>query len=219
MIKVLIVDDHELVRLGLRQLLDGNDDISVVAEAKDGSTALQIIKETPPDIVLLDMKMPGMDGWEVTRRIHQINRKVRIIVLTAANTEPFPSRLLQLGAMGYMTKESAAEEMLGAIHKVHQGERYLSAEVAQKIALTALNPNDGSPFELLSEREMQVMLMITRGLTVNQISEKLFLSPKTISTYRYRMYDKLGIHNDVELTHLAMKHGALDTHEPEEVYE
>lgn len=219
MIKVLIVDDHELVRMGIRQLLDGTDGFEVVAEASDGSSALKVVKENPPDVVLLDMKMPGMDGWEVTRRINQLNTKVRIIVLTAATTDPLPTRLLQLGAMGYITKESAADEMVDAIRKVFAGERYLSAEIAQRIAISALNPDEGSPFDALSEREMQVTLMITRGLTINQISEKLFLSPKTISTYRYRMFEKLGVTNDVELTHLAMKHGVLEAHESEEVTE
>ena len=121
-----------------------------------------------------------------------------------------PTRILQLGAMGYLTKGSAAEEMVTAIRKVFRGERFLSAEVAQRIALESLNPTDVSPLDDLSEREMQVMFMITEGLTVNQIAERLFLSPKTVSTYRYRMFEKLGIKNDVELTHLAMKHGAFE---------
>ncbi|MCH9755564.1 MAG: UvrY/SirA/GacA family response regulator transcription factor [Gammaproteobacteria bacterium] len=210
MIKVLIVDDHELVRMGVRLLLDNCEDIDVVAEAENGDAALKKAKACNPDVVLLDMKMPGMDGWEVTRRLKQIKPNIHIIVLTAATTTPLPTRLLQLGAMGYLTKDSAAEEMLQAIQKVSRGERYLSAEIAQKIALDSLNPTEISPLECLSEREMQVMFMITRGLTVNQIAEKLFLSPKTVGTYRYRMFEKLGIKNDVELTHLAMKHGAFE---------
>ncbi len=219
MIKVLIVDDHELVRMGIRLLLDAAEGVDVVAEAEDGTSALQAVKEHNPDVVLLDMKMPGMDGWEVTRRLKQIKPNIHIIVLTAATTGPLPTRLLQLGAMGYLTKDSAAEEMLQAIQKVSQGERYLSAEIAQQIALNSLNPAETSPFEHLSEREMQVMFMITRGLTVNHIAEKLFLSPKTVGTYRYRMFEKLSIKNDVELIHLAMKHGVFEQnpHETEAV--
>lgn len=205
--------------MGIRRLLDGSDNIQVVAEAEDGGSALKEVKAHNPDVVLLDMKMPGMDGWEVTRRLKQIKSNIHIIVLTASTTNPLPTRLLQLGAMGYLTKDSAAEEMLAAIQKVSQGERYLSAEIAQKIALSSLAPDETSPLELLSEREMQVMLMITRGLTVNEIAEKLFLSPKTVGTYRYRMLEKLGIKNDVELMHLAMKHGAFEqaTHESEKL--
>ena len=210
LIKVLIVDDHELVRMGIRLLLDNADHIDVVAEANDGDTALKAVKAHNPDVILLDMKMPGMDGWEVTRRLKQIKANIRIIVLTAVTTDPLPTKLLQLGAMGYLTKDSAAEEMLQAIQKVSEGEQYLSAKIAQKMALNSLKPNRASPLDDLSEREMQVMLMITRGLTVNQIGEKLFLSPKTVGTYRYRMFDKLGLKNDIDLMHFAIKHGVFE---------
>ncbi len=213
MITVLIVDDHELVRMGIRHVLEQSSEIQVIAESENGESALKQVKEHNPDVVLLDMKMPGMDGWEVTRRLKKFNPEINIIVLTAATTDPLPSRLLQLGARGYLTKESAADDMLDAIRKVARGARYLSPEIAQKIALESLNPADESPFESLSEREMQVMFMITRGLTVNQIAEKLFLSPKTVGTYRYRMLEKLDIKNDVELMHLAMKHGAFENDE------
>jgi two-component system, NarL family, invasion response regulator UvrY len=213
LINVLIVDDHELVRMGIRHVLDNCPEINVIAESENGESALKQVKEHNPDVVLLDMKMPGMDGWEVTRRLKKVNPEINIIVLTAATTDPLPARLLQLGARGYLTKESAADDMLEAIRKVSRGERYLSAEIAQKIALESLNPTDESPLTCLSEREMQVMFMITRGLTINQIAEKLFLSPKTVGTYRYRMFEKLGIKNDVELTHLAMKHGAFENDE------
>jgi len=210
LIKVLIVDDHELVRMGIRHLLNHVPDIHVVAEAENGELALKQAKSHTPDVVLLDMKMPGMDGWEVTRRLKKVSPNINIIVLTAATTDPLPTRILQLGAMGYLTKDSAAEEMIAAIRKVFRGERYLSTEIAQKIALESLNPTEASPLDDLSEREMQVMFMITEGLNVNQIAERLFLSPKTVGTYRYRMFEKLGIKNDVELTHLAMKHGAFE---------
>ena len=211
MIKVLIVDDHELVRMGIRGLLEQAKHIDVVAEAKDGDAALQAVKQYQPDVIFLDMKMPGMDGWEVTRRIQQISQNVRIIVLTAATSDPLPTRLLQLGVMGYLTKDSAAEEMLQAIEKVSEGEQYLAKEVAQKLALSTLNPTKHSPLDELSERELQVMIMLTRGLTVSEISESLFLSAKTVSTYRYRMFEKLGIKNDVELMHFAMKHGVYES--------
>ncbi len=210
------MDDHEFVRMGIRLLLEHAENVDVIAEAEDGDAALKAVKLHNPDVVLLDMKMPGMDGWEVTRRLKKIKPNIHIIVLTATTTDPLPTRLLQLGAMGYLTKDSAAEEMLQAIQKVSKGERYLSAEIAQKIALSSLNPTEISPLDDLSEREMQVMLMITRGLAVNQIAKKLFLSPKTVGTYRYRMFEKLGIKNDVALMHLALKHGVFELN-PDEI--
>lgn len=210
MIKVLIVDDHALVRMGIRRLLEDVLDIEVVADAAGGEEALKLVKSHEPDVVLLDMKMPGIDGWEVTRRLNKSHPKVKIIAVTAMAGTPLPQRILQLGAMGYLTKESGAEEMASAIQKVARGEKYLSAEVAQQMAINSLQPVTNSPFDVLSEREMQVMLMITRGMMVQEISERLYLTSKTINGYRYRMFEKLGIKNDVELTYLAMKHKMIE---------
>lgn len=210
MIRVLIVDDHALVRMGIRRLLDDLPDIDVVAEAENGEMALAMVKLHQPDVVLLDMKMPGIDGWEVTRRLKKTSPQVKVIAVTALSNEPLPSRVLQLGAMGYLTKESGLEEMAAAIRKVVKGEKYLSAEIAQKMAINSLQAPQESPFDLLSEREMQVMLMITSGMTVQDIADRLFLSSKTINGYRYRMFEKLAIKNDVELTFLAMKHRVIE---------
>ncbi|WP_064088274.1 two-component system response regulator LetA [Legionella feeleii] len=210
MIKVLIVDDHALVRMGIRRLLEDLPDVDVVADAESGEQALTLVKSHKPDVVLLDMKMPGIDGWEVTRRLKKSNPQVKVIAVTAVCAEPMPTRVLQLGAMGYLTKESGAEEMAAAIRKVAKGEKYLSAEIAQKMAINSLEAVQDSPFDLLSEREMQVMLMITSGMTEQDIADRLFLSSKTINGYRYRMFDKLGIKNDVELTFLAMKHRVIE---------
>jgi two-component system invasion response regulator UvrY len=210
LIKVLIVDDHALVRMGIRRLLEDMADVKVVADAENGEQALVLVKKHAPDVVLLDMKMPGIDGWEVTRRLKKSNPHIKVIAVTAMTSDPLPTRVLQLGAMGYLTKESGAEEMAAAIRKVAQGEMYLSAEIAQKMAINSLGDSQDSPFDQLSEREMQVMLMITSGLNVQDIANTLFLSSKTINGYRYRMFDKLGIKNDVELTYLAMKHRIID---------
>ena len=210
MIKILIVDDHALVRMGIRRLLDDLPDMEVVAEADSGELALKLVKTHPPDVLLLDMKMPGMDGWEVTRRLKKSNPEIKIIVLSALSIEPFPARVLQLGAMGYLTKESSMDEMVLAIRKVAQGERYVSTEIAQKMAINSLKAVEETPFDRLSEREMQVMLMLARGLTVQTIAKSLFLSSKTVNGYRYRMFDKLGIKNDVELIYLAMKHRVIE---------
>ncbi|HBI22282.1 MAG TPA: two-component system response regulator UvrY, partial [Legionella sp.] len=159
---------------------------------------------------LLDMKMPGIDGWEVTRRLKKSNPDIKVIAVTSMSAEPLPSRVLQLGAMGYLTKESGAEEMAAAIRKVFQGERYVSAEVAQKMAFNSLQTVPESPFDALSKREMQVMFMITSGLNMQDMVQRLFLSSKTINGYRYRMFQKLAIKNDVELTYLAMKHSVIE---------
>ena len=210
LIKVLIVDDHALVRMGIRRLLEDLPDITVVAEAENGEIALSLVKQHQPDVVLLDMKMPGIDGWEVTRRLQKSNPNSKIIALTALTTELLPSRVLQLGAMGYLTKESSPEDMADAIRKVYKGQLYLSAEVAQKMAISSLQAQKESPFDSLSEREMQVMFMITSGMSVADISERLFLSTKTVNGYRYKMFEKLAVKNDVELAYLALKHRIIE---------
>ena len=211
MIKVLIVDDHALVRMGLRGLLEHLPDMKVVAEAENGETALALVRVHKPDVVLLDMKMPGIDGWEVTRRLKKTHPDIKIIAVTAATSDPmFPARLLQLGAVGYLTKESDADEMAMAIRKVFKGDKYLCAEIAQTMAISSLTAAEETPFDRLSEREMQVMRMITRGMAVGEIAETLFLSTKTVNGYRYRMFDKLSIKNDVELTYLAMKYRIIE---------
>lgn len=210
LIKVLIVDDHALVRMGIRRLLEDMLDVEVVADAESGEQALALVKLHTPDVVLLDMKMPGIDGWEVTRRLKKSNPHIKVIAVTSICADPLPTRVLQLGAMGYLTKESGAEEMAAAIRKVAKGEKYLSAEIAQKMAINSLQETQETPFDTLSEREMQVMLMITSGMNVQDIADRLFLSSKTINGYRYRMFVKLGIKNDVELTYLAMKYRIIE---------
>ena len=217
LIRVIIVDDHALVRMGIRRLLEDLPDMEVVAEAESGEMALTLVKQYSPDVVLLDMKMPGIDGWEVTRRLKKTNAQVKVIAVTALSAAPLPTRVLQLGAMGYLTKESGPDEMAAAIRKVFRGEKYLSAEIAQKMAINSIQTTHESPFDLLSEREMQIMLMITSGMAVQAISERLFLSDKTIHGYRYRIFEKLGIKNDVELTYMAMKHRIIE--QPSETIE
>lgn len=213
LINVMIVDDHALVRMGICRLLADVEGIQVVAEAENGEQALAIAKKNKSlDVVLLDMKMPGIDGLEVTRRLKRSHSNLRIIAVTAFVNEPFPSRLLQAGASGYLTKECGVNEMTEAIQRVYKGERYLSAEVAQTLALNSLSdtPKSMNPLESLSERELQVTLMICRGMSVQQISDHLCISAKTVNGYRYRLFAKLGIKNDVELVHLAMKYRLIE---------
>lgn len=211
MIKVLLVDDHELVRLGVKRLLQDAKGIQVVGEASTGEEAIKRTRELSPDVVIMDLQMPGIGGLEATRKMLRHNPMVRVLALTVCEDEPYPSRLLQAGAAGYITKGSNADEMIKAIRMLHAGERYLSSEIAQQLALKRFSPEeDASPLELLSERELQIMLMITQGQKTKQISDKLCLSVKTINSYRYRIFKKLGIKSDVELTLLAMRLGVLD---------
>lgn len=210
-IKLLVVDDHLLVRFAIVKLIEDNPQFKVVGEADSGEESLQLVDKVKPDIVLLDVHMPGMGGLETIRRLKKRNPEVKIIALSAFTDEPIPSRVLQSGANGYLTKKCPPDEMFVAIIKVMNGDCYLAPEVAQSLALKNLTQNnDASPFEQLSEREMQVMLMITSGLRVQEISDRLCLSTKTVNSYRYRIFAKMNIRNDVELTHLAIKHKVLE---------
>jgi two-component system invasion response regulator UvrY len=159
----------------------------------------------------MDVNMPGIGGIEATRKILHAAPTVRVIAVTVLSDEPFPNQLLDAGARGYISKGCGSDEMLKAIRTVMRGEHYISGDVAQKLTIASFrNRGESSPLSTLSAREMQVMLMITRGQGTQQISDALFLSPKTVSTYRHRLYEKLDVSNDVELTHLAIRHGLLD---------
>lgn len=210
MIRVVLVDDHQLVRCGIRRILDEAAEIEVVAEAADGESAMAEVRRLRPDVVLLDVHMPGVGGLEATTRLLRIDPELRIIALTVHVDEPYPSRLLGAGALGYLTKGCDEAEIIRAIHSVMRGRRYISDEIARQMALSGLDGHAANPFERLSRREVQVMLMVTEGRRLQEISDRLCLSPKTVSTYRYRLYDKLGVSNDVELTRLAIRHGLLD---------
>ncbi len=210
MIKISIVDDHELVRTGIIRLLEDAADIEVIAEAASGEEAVQMVRQHQPDVVLMDVNMPGIGGFEATRKLVQMYPDLKVIVVTIHVDDPFPSRMLQAGAMGYLTKGCSVDEIVAAIKEVYAGRRYISADVAQHLALKLMPGGDESPFDSLSPRELQVMLMLTQGTKVQEISDKLCLSPKTVSTYRHRLYDKLGVSSDVALTRLAMRYGVVD---------
>ena len=210
MINVLLVDDHELVRTGISRILMDERGIKVIGEAGSGEEALQFCRQHEPDVVLMDMNMPGMGGLEATRKILRYQPHAKIIVLTVHTEDPFPSKVMQAGASGYLTKGATPPEVLQAIRQVSRGQRYLSPEIAQQMALSQFNPADENPFKALSERELQIMLMITKGGKVNDIADQLNVSAKTVNSYRYRMFEKLAISGDVELTHLALRHGMID---------
>ena len=210
MIHVMIVDDHELVRTGIRRLLDDVPGIKVVAEAECGEDAITLVRQHRPNVVLMDVNMPGIGGLETTRKLMQIDPDLKVIVVTVHTDEPFPTRLLEAGAYGYLTKGCAVDEIIKAIKSVFMGKRYVASDVAQQLALSILPGGEQSPFDSLSQRELQVMLMVTQGIKVQDIANKLHLSPKTISTYRYRLFEKLNVNTDVELTHLAMRYSMMD---------
>lgn len=210
MIRILLVDDHALFRSGIGSVLNNVEDFEVVGEASDGEEAIRMNASLQPQVILMDVNMPGIGGVEATRRIMRHSQGVKVIAVTAVSEGPLPSHLLDAGAVGYISKGCPADELLQAIRATVRGENYLSQDVAQKIAIEQLTGRSvTNPLQKLSPRELQVMTMIVDGQGNQQISDALFLSPKTISTYRYRLYEKLGVANDVELTHYAIRHNVI----------
>ena len=219
MINILLVDDHDLVRKGVRRILDDAPGIKVVAEANTGEDAIKIIKEHAPNginMVLMDVKMPGIGGYEATRKMLRLDPDLKILILTVCDNDLYPSRLLQIGAAGYMTKEASSAEMVQAIRAVNAGQRYISPKIASRLAFKHVHDVSETLFEELTERELQVAMMITIGSTVQEIAEKLCLSPKTVNSYRYRIFDKLKLKNDVELTLMAIRQGIVELETPGE---
>ena len=217
MINVMLVDDHDLVRTGIKLMLDDVSGIKVVAEASSGEEAVKLGRDLKPHVVLMDVKMPGIGGFEATRKLLRIDPDMKVLIVTICDNDLYPARLLQVGAAGYLTKGSSMDEMVKAIRAVHAGQRYISPEIASRLAFKHVTDQEDSPFETLSERELQVMLMITKGMKVQDIAEKLHLSPKTVNSYRYRIFEKLNVKNDVELTLLAIRHGLIESEEPEQI--
>ena len=211
MISVFLVDDHELVRTGIRRILEDVKGIQVVGEAGCGEDAVKWCRSNNADVILMDMNMPGIGGLEATRKIVRYAPDSKIIMLTIHTENPLPAKVMQAGASGYLSKGAASQEVINAIRMVNAGQRYIASDIAQQMALSQIEPQAESPFSCLSERELQIMLMITRGQKVTEISEQLNLSPKTVNSYRYRMFSKLNISGDVELTHLAIRHGLCNS--------
>ncbi len=209
MIRLLVVDDHELVRIGLRHTLADYPSILVAGEAADGETALRLNRELKPDVVLLDVCLPGLSGFEVTSRLRQTKPGPGVIILTMHDQPPYPQRLLECGASGYLTKCCPATELVQAIRTVASGGRHIGSSVAQKMALNMLPGQDSSPFSELSAREMEVLLMLADGRKMGDIAQAMHLSPKTVATYMSRIYEKLDTRTDVDVARMAMRYGLL----------
>ncbi len=212
-ITILLVDDHTLVRSGIARMLADEVDMKVIGEVKCGEEAIEFIEDNTnavPDIILMDARMPGMGGIEATRAILEKVSRSRVIAMSSVVSGVIPSQMLRAGAQAFVTKTIAIEDMLRAVRTVHEGNHYVSPEVATHLALDPFAHEGGSLFDKLSRREMQIAQLLTDGKKVSQISQYLDLSPKTVYSYRYRIFEKLGIDSDVELTILAVKHGLTD---------
>lgn len=211
MIKILIIDDHELVRTGLRMILEEVSDFQVVGEVKSGEDGLRFCRKNAPDIVLMDVNMPGIGGLEATKQIVRLSENTRVICLSMHTENPIPAKVMSMGAFGFVTKDVEPQEMILAIHKVAAGQKYIAPDIAQQIAIGKLDMDDKNPFEQLSDRELEITLMLVRGKRVPEIAQSLNISAKTVNTYRYRMFDKLDINTDVELTHLALRYKLISS--------
>jgi two-component system, NarL family, invasion response regulator UvrY len=209
-IRVLLADDHAVVRMGFKLLLQTTDDIEIVAEAEDGEAAVRLFDEIHPDVLVMDISMPGMGGVEAIRRIIAHDRRARILALSAHEDTSHPKRVLKAGALGYLCKRGAPEALIDAIRTTAQGQRYLDAQIAQRMAMQGLNGEHG-PLEALSEREFEVFLQLARGQTVAQIADRLNLSSSTVGTHLYNIKQKLNVSNQAELTLLAVRHKLIET--------
>jgi DNA-binding NarL/FixJ family response regulator len=209
MIRILVADDHAVVREGVKQILAGQNDMIVEDEAENGQETLEKVIRSNCDVVLLDISMPGRSGLETLEEILNLRPKLPVLILSMHPEEQYAVRALRAGASGYLTKASATHELIGAIRKVSQGGKYVTASLAEKLAVELDSKADKQRHEKLSNREYQVMLMLASGKSVGEIAGELCLSVKTVSTYRTRVMDKMGMKKNAELTFYAMNNHLL----------
>jgi len=210
MIRVMLVDDHAVVRTGFRLLLQSLPEVTVVAEAESGEVACQRYAELTPDVVVLDLAMPGMGGLEALKRIRARHPQARVLALSAHDDPMHARRALQEGALGFLSKRSAPEALIEAVSTVANGRRYLDSALAQKLALAELEGAAKSPIERLSEREFEVFIRLASGATVQRIADDLKLSSSTVGTHLYNIKQKLDVVNQSELTLIAIRHGLIE---------
>lgn len=208
-INVMLVDDHAVVRMGFKMLLETASDIKVVAEAENGEQGVKGYMEHKPDVVLMDITMPGIGGLEAIERIMAKDNRAKILVLSAHEDSVHPKRVLNAGAMGYLTKRSAAEELIKAIRIVASGKKYLEASIAQQMAIQQIS-GETNPVDVLSEREFEVFMSLAKGRTTNEIADTLCLSPRTVGTHLYNIKQKLNANNSAEIALIAMRSGLID---------
>lgn len=208
-IRVFIVDDHALVRTGMRMILSAQTDIEVIGDVETGEAALPLIKRLKPDVVLCDLHLPGLSGLEVTERLTHGGRGPHVIIVSVLEDGPMPRRLIEAGASGYVGKGGDAQELLNAIRDVARGKRYLGSSVAQSMALSGIAGN-ATPIDDLTPRELEIGLLMAQGIRQHDIALRLSLSPKTINTHKSRLFDKLGIGDTVALVRTLKQHGLLD---------
>jgi DNA-binding NarL/FixJ family response regulator len=212
MIKVLLADDHSIVREGLRRIVEESEDMEVIAEAADGKEAIHKIRENRPDVAVIDISMPEIDGLEVLRQIQPEYPHLPFLILTMHEEQQYAVRAIESGAKGYITKKSAPEQLVKAIRKVHDGSLYLSEEVAESLALRLAKGKVGqSPLDLLSTRELQVLRRLALGHTNREIAENYNISVKTVDTYRLRLLKKLSLRNNAELSRFAIQNRLIET--------
>jgi two-component system invasion response regulator UvrY len=209
MIGVLIADDHAVVRQGLKQIVTENPDMAIVGEASNGHEVLELARTRDCDVVLLDLAMPGKDGLDTLKELRLLRPQLPVLILSVSPEDQYAIRLLRAGAAGYLTKESAPEELVTAIRKVSEGGRYVSAALGEQLALLLDSGTDRPLHESLSDREFRVMLLLGSGKTVTEVAETLCLSVKTISTYRSRALAKMNMRNNAEFSFYALRHGLI----------
>jgi two-component system invasion response regulator UvrY len=207
-IKILLVDDHELVRSGIEHLLDSDPDINVMSVASSGEEAIDLSERLQPDVVLMDLNMPGIGGTEAIKRILRRQPDAKIIALSVYDDGPVPHQAISLGAKGYINKGCPVDEMIKAIETVYQGKNYLSSAVATNLMFNPAEAEQNT-FSQLSNRELQIITKILDGHKINDIAESLAISPKTVNTHRYRAHEKLGVDNDIDLLKLALNVGFI----------
>ena len=208
-INVMLVDDHAVVRFGFRMLLDATEDIRVVAEAESAEIAYQLIPTAKPDVIVMDISLGGTMGAEATRRIVARDKMARVLGLSSHEDPSYVRYMLKAGALGYLSKRSAPDELMHAIRQVAEGRMYIDSQLSQRMALEEFN-GEKSPIEVLSEREFGVFIQLAKGSSVNQIAEMLNISPRTVGTHLYNVKQKLGVANQAELALIAVRHGLIE---------